>query len=180
LTKSETIASSPSTSTNIISNRSSSTPSNETPAKQSKQTPILQPHSQSPSTALRDQSPKLTSTGSTSSHESIGNIESSPTVTTTKTPEQVVRPITTTTTPVVQKTVPSTVKSQEKPKTVEIIPKFYFPNGQNSATSTNDTQLIKQLRQVKEELFLTKNDKLHIEDFGKLAQVETTFKIFFL
>jgi hypothetical protein len=34
-----------------------------------------------------------------------------------------------------------------------------------------DTLLQKQLRQVKEELFLPKYDKLHLEDFGKLAQV---------
>jgi hypothetical protein len=60
------------------------------------------------------------------------------------------------------------VKSEEKQKTVEIVPKFYFPNGQNII---NDTQMIKQLRQVKEELFLPKQDKLHLEDFGKLAQV---------
>jgi len=164
LTKSEPILSSLSTSTNIISNRSS----NETPSKQSKQTPVLQPNS--PSTILRDQSPKLTSTGSTSSHEPFDNIETSPFIKTTKTSEQVVRSISTS--PVVQKTLPSTIKSQEKSKTIEIIPKFYFPNGQNTATSTNDTQLIKQLRQVKEEIFLPKNDKLHLEDFGKLTQVE--------
>jgi hypothetical protein len=171
LTKSEIILSSPSTSTNIIPNRSSSTiittPSNDIPLKQSKQTPILQPRSQSPSTSLRDQSSKPISTGITSPHEPVDNIESSPTVTKIKTPisstEQVVR-----TTPVVQKTTSTIVKSEEKQKTVEIIPKFFFPNGQNT---TNDTPLIKQLRKVKEELFLPKQDKLHLEDFGKLSQV---------
>ncbi len=56
-------------------------------------------------------------------------------------------------------------------KSVETIPKFYFPNGQIITTLTLDTLLNKQLRQVKEELFLPKNDKLHLEDFGRLAQV---------
>lgn len=36
--------------------------------------------------------------------------------------------------------------------------------------------MTKQLRQVKEELFL-KSDKLHLEDFGKLAQVRVRRKI---
>jgi hypothetical protein len=178
LTKSETIPSSPSTSTNIIPNRTSSTttPSNGTPSKQSKQTPILQPRSQSPSAVPHDQSPKITSTRITTSREPVDNLESPTVVTKTKTPisptEQVVRPILTT--PVVQKK----IKSEEKPKPIEIVPKFYFPNGQNTPTSTNDTTLIKQLRQVKEELFLPKQDKLFLEDFGKLSQVEILFSIF--
>ena len=34
-----------------------------------------------------------------------------------------------------------------------------------------DTAVNKQLRQAKDELFLPKHDKVHLEEFGKLAQV---------
>jgi hypothetical protein len=68
--------------------------------------------------------------------------------------------------------IPTTViKPEETSKSVETIPKFYFPNGQLTPTSSVDTLLNKQLRQVKKELFLPKHDKLHLEDFGRLAQV---------
>lgn len=69
-------------------------------------------------------------------------------------------------------------KPEEKAKKTEIVPKFYFPNGQ---VSTNDVLLAKQLKQAKEEFFLPKNDKLRLEDFGKLAQVlfiTTIFPLF--
>jgi hypothetical protein len=95
-------------------------------------------------------------------------------VSTTKTPisptEKVIQPIVTT--PVVQKSTPTIIKSEDKQKKAETIPKFYFPNGQNTP---NDTQIARQLRQVKEELFIPKHDKLHLEDFGKLAQVSIIF-----
>jgi hypothetical protein len=75
-------------------------------------------------------------------------------------------------TPIAQKPSPTVTKSEDKPKKVEIIPKFYFPSGQNPA---NDVQIARQLRQVKDELFIPKHDKLHLEDFGKLAQVSFIF-----
>ena len=76
-------------------------------------------------------------------------------------------------TPPTPKLTPTAVKLDEKPKKAEIIPKFYFPNGQ---LSTNDTLIAKQLKQAKEEFFLPKQDKLHLEDFGKLAQVLLFFE----
>ena len=128
------------------------TPSNGTPAKQS------------PSTIRRDKSPKPVP-------EQVDTIKSAPTTpTTTKKPisptEQVIQPIVAT--PVAQKPAPTVIKTEDKPKIAEIIPKFYFPTGQNAP---NDTVIAKQLRQAKEELFLPKHDALHLEDFGKLAQV---------
>ena len=62
-------------------------------------------------------------------------------------------------------------KPEDKPKSVEIIPKFFFPHGQITPASTVETLINKQLRQAKDELFLPKQDKLYLEDFGKLAQV---------
>ncbi|CAF4781423.1 unnamed protein product, partial [Rotaria magnacalcarata] len=47
----------------------------------------------------------------------------------------------------------------------------YFPNGQISTPSAIDILLTRQLRQVKEDLFVPKHDKLHLVDFGKLAQL---------
>ena len=66
---------------------------------------------------------------------------------------------------------PINVRIESTPKPVEPIPKFYFPNGKVTVTSTNETVIMKHLRQAKDELFIPKHDKLHLEDFGKLAQV---------
>ncbi len=125
-----------------------------------------------------DQSPKTTPPGSTSPQEPVERVDTSPAAPATKTSpsiEQIVKPVATT--PVGQKSSPASVKSEEKQKPAESIPKFYFPNGQNTP-STNETELSKQLRQVKEELFLPKQDKLHLEDFGKLAQVQRRSSLF--
>jgi len=66
----------------------------------------------------------------------------------------------------------STAQIEQKTQSKEeIIPKFYFPNGLNLASSTNDIQLAKQLKQVKDEVFVPKQDKLRLEDFGKVAQL---------
>lgn len=66
------------------------------------------------------------------------------------------------------------VPLEEKPKTKELIPKFYFPQGQNQNLSDNESLLNKQLKQVKEEVFTPKQEKLRLEDFGKVAQVNTS------
>ncbi|CAF3400247.1 unnamed protein product [Rotaria sp. Silwood2] len=182
--RSETTPSSPTTSTSSTPNRSSarttSTPSKDVSSKQSQQTPISQPSPQSPSNAPLDQSPKPTNTTLTSAQQPVDNIISSPTVTITKTPissspnEQVIQPKLTpskTTTSIVQQTTSITVKIEEKQKSVETIPKFYFSDEYNASVSTRDALLTKQLRKVQDELFVPKHDKLHLEDFGKVAQL---------
>ncbi|CAF3267289.1 unnamed protein product [Rotaria sp. Silwood2] len=182
--RSETTPSSPTTSTSSTPNRSSarttSTPSKDVSSKQSQQTPISQPSPQSPSNVPLDQSPKPTNTTLTSAQQPVDNIISSPTVTITKTPissspnEQVIQPKLTpskTTTSIVQQTTSITVKIEEKQKSVETIPKFYFSDEYNASVSTRDALLTKQLRKVQDELFVPKHDKLHLEDFGKVAQL---------
>jgi hypothetical protein len=192
LAKSEPLPSSPSTSTNVIPNRSlsssSTTPSNGTLSKPSQQTPILQPRAQSPSTLIRDvsptpSSPKPIGTGVASLREQFDSFESSPSIS-AKTPSRAKSPLhtenlirstsTPSKTPTIKETSPipiTVVKSEETSTPFENIPKFYFPHGQIPTASTIDTLLNKQLRQVKEELFLPKHDKLYLEDFGKLSQV---------
>ena len=124
-----------------------------TPAKQ---TPAVQPRSQSP---RKVPSPKVTAAPEPTNHVEVAS----------KVPT-IKRPIS----PPEQsalaspKITPTAVKSEEKSKKAELIPKFHFPNGQ---VSTNDVLLAKQLKQAKEEFFVPKNDKLRLEDFGKLAQV---------
>ncbi|CAF1082393.1 unnamed protein product [Rotaria sordida] len=182
LTKSETIPSSPITSTSSTTNRSStkttSIPSKDIPSKQSQKTPI----SQSPTNVPVEQSFKPTNTTFTSILEPLNNIVSPSAVTTTKTPissssssnEQVIQSILTPskiTTPIVEQTTSIIVKIKEKQKPVAIIPRFYFSDEHIAISSTNDTIFIKQLRKVQDELFIPKQDKLHAEDFGKLAQL---------
>ncbi|CAF5103608.1 unnamed protein product, partial [Rotaria magnacalcarata] len=131
-------------------------------------------------------SPKPTSVGVASLREHFDIVEHSPSVTKPKTPSRAKSPVSsvptdnlqrqpskTATTPVKEVSpVPiSAVKSEEKSETVEPIPKFYFPNGQISTPSAIDILLTRQLRQVKEDLFVPKHDKLHLVDFGKLAQL---------
>jgi hypothetical protein len=67
----------------------------------------------------------------------------------------------------------ATIKSE---KNVEVISKFYFPDELIAKTSSNDAIILKQLKQAKEELFIPKNDKLCLEDFGKLGQVFSLFR----
>ncbi|CAF4694015.1 unnamed protein product [Rotaria sp. Silwood1] len=175
-------------------------PSNGTISKPTQQTPILQPRSQSPSTVIRDLSPTPTSpkpigSGVASLREHFDIVEHSPSITKAKTPSRAKSPVsslpnenaqrqtsipskttptpTTTTTTVKEVApIPETVsKPEETSKPVETIPKFHFPNGQITTTTAIDTLINKQLHQVKEELFIPKHDKLHLEDFGKLAQL---------
>ncbi|CAF0830200.1 unnamed protein product [Rotaria sp. Silwood1] len=175
-------------------------PSNGTISKPTQQTPILQPRSQSPSTVIRDLSPTPTSpkpigSGVASLREHFDIVEHSPSITKAKTPSRAKSPVsslpnenaqrqtsipskttptpTTTTTTVKEVApIPATVsKPEETSKPVETIPKFHFPNGQITTTTAIDTLINKQLHQVKEELFIPKHDKLHLEDFGKLAQL---------
>ncbi|CAF4502304.1 unnamed protein product [Rotaria sp. Silwood1] len=205
--KSEPLPTSPSTSTSVVPNRASTTPtattaipSNGTISKPTQQTPILQPRSQSPSTVIRDLSPTPTSpkpigSGVASLREHFDIVEHSPSITKAKTPSRAKSPVsslpnenaqrqtsipskttptpTTTTTTVKEVApIPETVsKPEETSKPVETIPKFHFPNGQITTTTAIDTLINKQLHQVKEELFIPKHDKLHLEDFGKLAQL---------
>ncbi|UJR27679.1 hypothetical protein I4U23_008958 [Adineta vaga] len=193
LAKSEPVPSSPSTSTNVISNRTTTTPSNGTTFKSNQQTPVLQTNTQSSSTNIRElsptpSSPKPTSSGVASLREQFDSIEHSPTITTTKTPsraksplssvsaDNVIRPILTPTksVPPVKESSPistSIIKPDETPKSVVDIPKFYFPNGPTTTVSSIDALLNTQLRQIKEEIFLPKQDKLQLEDFGRLAQL---------
>ncbi|CAF1172308.1 unnamed protein product [Adineta steineri] len=166
LTKPDVVPTSATSSTYVSPNRVlPSTTTTTTPSKPSQQTPVLQP----PSNAIRDQSPKTNNI----SYEGFDNNKPSPNANTTKTPvssnEQISRPMPTPS--FVPQTTPTVIKQEQKQKIAENIPKFYFPNGKLTATSTNETILVKQLRQVKEELFLPKHDKLHLEDFGKLAQL---------
>lgn len=197
MTQSEPLPSSPSTT--ILPNRTSSTsaststPSNGSIPKTSQQTPVLQPRAQSPSTVLPDQSltplsPKATNIGVASLREQFDSAESSPSIATTKTPTRAKSPASAVpiehairstitpskTTPVKETSPPApaiTPKTEETPKSIASIPKFYFPHGQIPTASSTDVLLGKQLRQAKEELFVPKHDKLHLEDFGRLAQV---------
>ncbi|CAF0720392.1 unnamed protein product [Adineta ricciae] len=168
--KPEVIASTPIISASINSNRSTTSTTNTTPARPSQQTPVLQP----PSTAVREQSPRTPNTTVLSPNDRQDNNKSSPVVNAAKTPvlssnEKPTRPMPSTT--VTPQPTPINVRIESKPKPVEPIPKFYFPNGKVTTTSTNETVLMKHLRQAKDELFTPKHDKLHLEDFGKLAQI---------
>ncbi|UJR21734.1 hypothetical protein I4U23_024809 [Adineta vaga] len=170
-TKPDIISSTSSASTNIISNRSTPSTTNTTPTRSSQQTPILQP----PSNISREQSPRTPSTTVLSPTERHDNNKPAPITNTAKTPtstlsnEKITRPMPSTT--VTPQITPINVRIETKPKPVEAIPKFYFPNGKLTPASTTETILSKHLRQAKEELFVPKHDKLHLEDFGKLAQL---------
>ncbi|CAF0996128.1 unnamed protein product [Rotaria sordida] len=180
--------------TGIPSNGTISKPTQQTPILQpSSQSPSTIIHDLSPTPT----SPKPIVSGVASLREHFDSVEHSPSITKAKTPIQAKSPVspvptdniqrqtsipskttpqpppsTTTTTVKEISPIPTTViKPEETSKSVDTIPKFYFPNGQITMTSTTDTLLNKQLRHVKEELFLPKHDKLHLEDFGKLAQL---------
>ncbi|CAF2196877.1 unnamed protein product [Rotaria magnacalcarata] len=168
LTKYEAVSSSPSSPTDNIQNRSSInniiTPSKDIPSKQSQQTLIPQPASN----FSLDQPLKPTNASVSSLRETPNNNLSSAKIIPAKTPsEQIARP-----TLVPSKTTTQTAgKVEERQNSVEIIPKFYFPDEQLAAVSTRDALISTQLRKAKDELFTTKNDKLRSEDFGKLAQL---------
>ncbi|CAF4065285.1 unnamed protein product, partial [Rotaria magnacalcarata] len=168
LTKYEAVSSSPSSPTDNIQNRSSInniiTPSKDIPSKQSQQTSIPQPASN----FSLDQPLKPTNASVSSLRETPNNNLSSAKIIPAKTPsEQIARP-----TLVPSKTTTQTAgKVEERQNSVEIIPKFYFPDEQLAAVSTRDALISTQLRKAKDELFTTKNDKLRSEDFGKLAQL---------
>ena len=176
------------------SNGSISKPSQQTPVLQPRsQSPSTTIREQSP-TPL---SPKSTGVGVATLREQFDSIECSPSIPTTKIPSRPKSPVTTPasidnhtrssitptkTTPVKETSpIPTIVhepeqqQQQQQPqqpsKTIEPIPKFYFPNGLINSTSTMETLVTKQLRQAKEELFVPKQDKLYLEDFGRLAQV---------
>ncbi|CAF0801245.1 unnamed protein product [Adineta ricciae] len=194
IAKSEPVPSSPST--NVIPNRTSTTttPSDGAISKPAQQTPIVQTNTQSPSTTIRElsptpSSPKPTTSGVASLREQFDSIEQSPSITATKTPtrakspvsvsvptESVIRPSITPIKPVpsVKETSPiptSVIQPEGTPKSVVDIPKFYFPNGKTTTPSSIESLINKQLNQANEDLFQPKHDKLHLEDFGKLAQL---------
>ncbi|CAF3360136.1 unnamed protein product [Rotaria socialis] len=194
IVKSEPLPSSSPSITSALPTRLSITAAAETTQSNgttSKQTPVIQARLQSPPPIVRDlspppTSPKSTSVGVASLREHFDIVEQSPSITKPKTPSRAKSPVSsvptdnlqrqpskTATTPVKEVSpIPiSVVKSEEKSETVEPIPKFYFPNGQISTPSAIDILLTRQLRQVKEDLFVPKHDKLHLEDFGKLAQL---------
>jgi hypothetical protein len=201
LAKSEPLPTSPTSSGAGLVNRTSvnstatSTPLNGNLSKRSQQTPILHPRSQSPPATTRDvsptlSSPKPTSTGVASLREQFDIAESSTSIATSKTPSRSKSPITSSPSDVnlraastpskvassisnkeLQFTPTTSIKSEEKSNVVQSIPRFFFPTGQLTSASTTDATINKQLRQVKEELFVPKNDKLYLEDFGKVAQV---------
>lgn len=165
-------------------------------SKTSQQTPILQPRSQSPSAIIRDVSPtplspKPSGSGVATLRGQFDSAESSPSISTNKSTPRAKSPTTAVSienssrhsstpsksTGITPNKEPSptpnqSVKSIEKSKPVESIPQFYFPTGKTITPAVIDAQLTKQLRQIKEEVFMTKHDKLHLEDFGRVAQVK--------
>ncbi|CAF3378171.1 unnamed protein product [Rotaria socialis] len=168
LTKYEAVPSSPSSPTNDIQNRSSTnniiTPSKDIPSKQSQQTLIPQPASN----VSLDQPLKPTNASVSALRETFDNNRSSAKIIPAKTPtEQIAQP----TLAPPKTTTQTAVKVEEGQNSVDIIPKFYFPDEQLAAVSTRDALISTQLRKAKDELFTTKNDKLRSEDFGKLAQL---------
>ena len=145
------------------------TPSNGTIPKTSQQTPISQPRSKSPSTNLRDQSPtplspKPIGSGVASLREQFDSIEHSPSITTstTKTPLRAKSPVSSVpnensirssstpthpSTPIKETSpIPTIVtKPNETLKTVETIPKFYFPSGELTSPTAIETLVNKTI-----------------------------------
>lgn len=159
--KFETVTSTPSTSTSIVSNRSTF----KTTIRSSLEIPV-KPSPQSPRSVALEQTSEKVVTADSSLQEPVKSTAKE-SVPPSLSIDQVKRP----TSPQTKKTFPITTKVEEKPKPPEVIPEFYVSDAKQAAEPTRDAVINKQLSRAKDELFTLKNDKLHFEDFGKLAQV---------